>query len=195
MKVMPSLHIMRVTSLALFLVLNSLPAADFQTDVLPIFQNKCYKCHGNGETKGDMSLEPGQIRRFISKQGPIVPGDSNAQILRMIREEPGVEAMPRQGGPLNEKQIAVITQWVVEGAKLGKGTPYALTQKSVLLSGTWTNTEGKKIEADLLGVEDEKALLRIKGKVHQVPLKSLSEESQAKIKEAIEQPSQPKEEK
>ena len=143
-----------------------------------------------------MSLEPGAIRKFISKKGPIVPGDSNAQILRMIREEPGVKAMPRKGGPLSEGEIAIITQWVVEGAKLDKGTPYALTQKKVLASGTWTNSKGKEIEADLLGVESGKALLRIKDKMHQVPLASLSEESQTKIQDALKKsPQASKEEK
>jgi hypothetical protein len=142
-----------------------------------------------------MSLEPGSIRKFISKQGPIVPGDSNAQILRMLRQEKEVEAMPRQGGPLNERQIAIITQWVVEGAKLGKGTPYALTQKDALVSGTWTNSEGVEIEADLLGLENDKTLLRLKGKIHRVPLTSLSKDSQAKIQEALKKSAQPSEEK
>ena len=74
---------------------------------------------------------------------------------------------------------------MVEGAKLGKGVPYSDTQKDPLATGTWTNAKGQKIEAELLGVQNGKALLRIKGKVHQVPLTSLSEESQAKIKETL----------
>ena len=172
----------------LLLLLSSLSqAADFQSDVLPIFQLKCFKCHGNGETRGDMSLEPGKIRAFISQRGPIVPGDENAQILRMIRGESGVEEMPRQGGPLSETQIAIITQWVVEGAKLTKGVPYSVSQKEALVSGTWTNTKGKKIEADLLGVEGGNALLRVKGKIHKIPFKTLDDESQAKIKAALEE--------
>ena len=174
------------TVVSFFLFLSSISwGADFQSDVLPIFQSKCYKCHGNGETRGDTSLEPGSLRRFIGKNGPITPGDKDSLILKMIRGEQDVEEMPRQGGPLDEKQIAIITQWVVEGAKLGKGVPYAKTQTEPLATGTWTNAKGTEIVADLLGVESGKAFLRIKGKVHQVPLTSLSEESQAKIKAVL----------
>lgn len=192
---MPNSSLMRFGIFTLTLLANSLWAADFKTDVLPIFQSRCYKCHGNGKTRGDMSLEPGSIRKFISKRGPIAPGDPNAQILRMIREEEGVEAMPRQGGPLNKEQIAIITQWIVEGAKLGKGTPYALTQQEALVSGTWTNTKGIAIEADLLGVDGNNALLRMKGKIHRVPVDTLSAESQAKIRKFLKETPQSSEKK
>ena len=59
--------------------------------------------------------------------------------------------------------------------------------KKALVSRAWTNVKGKKIEADLLSVEGENALLRIKDKIHKVPLKTLSDESQAKIKAALEE--------
>lgn len=48
----------------------------------------------------------------------------------------------------------------------------------------WTNHEGKPITATLVGLEDGKALLKMEnGTVYKYPVKDLSAESQAKIKE------------
>ena len=180
--------LLRVNSIVRLFVtaclLGAVQAADFKTDVLPIFQGSCYKCHGNGRTRGDLSLEESKIGRHIGSSGPIRPRDEESKIIKLINGVDG-DRMPLKGRPLNEKEIAIITEWVKEGASLGKGTPYAVKNQEALMSGVWTNTEGKEIEADLLGVEGGKALLRIKGKVHRVPLEKLSEESRKKIEEAV----------
>jgi len=74
---------------------------------------------------------------------------------------------------------------VKEGAGLGKGVPFAVKNQKAIAEGVWTNTEGVKIEAELLGVEKEKALFRMKEKIHRVPLEKLSEESRAKVRAAV----------
>ena len=48
---------------------------------------------------------------------------------------------------------------------------------------SWTNQAGTKIEADLTGVEGDKALLRMNGKVFPVPIATLSPEDQAFIRD------------
>lgn len=168
----------------LIIVMPALHAADFRTDVLPIMKQNCYKCHGNGKTKGDLSLDVEEISKHIGSNKPIQPGNvKDSKIIKLINGVDG-DRMPLKGRHLTEEEIAIITEWVAEGAGLGKGTPYAVKNQKPLVSGVWTNTAGKEIEADLLGVEEGKALLRMKGKVHRVPLEKLSEESQKKIKEA-----------
>ena len=171
--------------LPLLLLLSGLVgAADFKSEVLPILQQNCYKCHGNGKTKGDLSLEADKINRHIGRSGPIKPGDTEeSKIIRLINGVDG-DRMPLKGRALGEEEIAIITAWVKEGARLGKGTSYAEQNKKALATGRWTNTAGVEIKADLLGVEDGQALLRMKGKVHRVPLDKLSEESRKRIAEA-----------
>lgn len=159
--------------------------ADFQTDVLPILKQNCYKCHGNGKTKGDLSLEVDDIGNHIGREKPISPGEvEKSRIIQLINGVDG-DRMPLKGRPLTELEIAKITEWVKEGAGLGKGTPFAENNKKALATGEWTNAEGRAIKADLLGVEEGKALLRVNEKVHRVPLEKLSEESQKRIKEAM----------
>lgn len=160
-------------------------AADFRTDVLPIFRHTCYKCHGNGKEKGDMSLDVDKISSHIGAGGPIKPGDvEGSKLIELITAETG-DFMPPKGRRLDEQEVAIITEWIREGASLGKGTPYVHVEESKVVSGTWTNTEGKEIVADLIGVEDGKALLRMKdGKIYRYPLEKLDEESRKRVEEA-----------
>jgi hypothetical protein len=175
--------------LRLFLFLSllggALQAADFKGDVLPLMRQHCYKCHGNGKTKGDLSLEVEDIGSHIGAKGPIRPGDGESKIIQLITEKVG-DRMPAKGPPLSEEEIAIITEWVKEGAGLGKGVPFAVKNQKAIAVGEWTNTEGVKIAAELLGVEKEKALFRMKEKIHRVPLEKLSEESRKKVREAVE---------
>jgi hypothetical protein len=171
--------------LVLFCAVGGAWAADFETDVLPILRQNCFKCHGNGKEKGDMSLDPEKIRAHIGSSGPIKPGDvAGSRIIELIAAETG-DFMPPEGRRLDGEEIAILTEWVREGAKLGKGRPYVKVDESKVVSGTWTNTEGKEIVADLIGVQDGKALLRLPGgKVYPYPLEKLSEESRKRVEAA-----------
>ena len=52
------------------------------------------------------------------------------------------------------------------------------------MPGTWTNTEGKAIVADLLKVEKGKAVLRLKnGKRYKYPLEKLNEKSRKRAED------------
>lgn len=48
---------------------------------------------------------------------------------------------------------------------------------------SWTNTKGKTIEAEFLGIEDGKVLIKRKGKTYKVPLDSLIEEDRTYAQE------------
>ncbi|MFC7336956.1 hypothetical protein ACFQY0_07185 [Haloferula chungangensis] len=50
---------------------------------------------------------------------------------------------------------------------------------------SWTNTEGRVIEADLIGVKGDKVVLSMKGKEYEIPLASLSEEDQTFAQEEV----------
>ncbi|HAT19528.1 MAG TPA: hypothetical protein DCS85_05165, partial [Verrucomicrobiales bacterium] len=52
------------------------------------------------------------------------------------------------------------------------------------LAGVWTNKSGKKIEATLLEVKGDKAVLRMaNGKTYSYPIASLDAESQKRVRE------------
>lgn len=158
---------------------------DFETEIMPIFQAKCYKCHGNGESKGDLTLDStGAVSRIIGSSRLIRPGDPEKSPLVIALNSDGEDRMPAKGGPLGKAQIALITQWVKEGASMRKGGAVVVEGGKKPLPGTWTNTEGKGIVADLLKVEKGKAFLRLKnGKIYEYPLEKLDEKSRKRAED------------
>ena len=162
-------------------------AVDFESEVLPILQAKCIKCHGDEKKKGDLSLEARDIGRVIGTSDLIRPGEPTKSPLIKALTSDEDDRMPPKGGPIGKAQIATLTQWVLEGASMRKGG--ALVDPGAgegpePLSGTWVNTEGKEIVADLLRVEKGKAVLRLKnGKLYEYPLEKLNAESRKKAED------------
>lgn len=165
-------------------------AVDFKTDILPIFESRCFRCHGNGESRGSLSLDPDDIKRHIRASGQIRPGQGDRSILveRLVTSRDN-DRMPRNGAPLAEAQIELIRQWINSGAKLEEGEgddakPAAAMTRPEPVKGSWTNREGKTIEATLVRVEGDNAVLVLaNGQSVPYPIANLSDESQAKVKE------------
>ena len=79
---------------------------------------------------------------------------------------------------------------IVEGARFrGDGGGDNETQPASALakkplSGSWTNKAGKAIKADLLRLEEDKAVLRLpNGRIYKYPLSDLSAESAEKARQ------------
>lgn len=102
------------------------PGADtvsYKEDVLPIFQARCARCHGaedeEGEVVAEVSLIVINYERLMmgSEFGPVITaGDAeDSWLLEMITE--GDMPPEGEGDKVPEEEIAVIRQWIVEGAK------------------------------------------------------------------------------
>ena len=102
---------------------SPLPAVvSYQTDVLPILQARCYRCHSaanynnaspNGSA-GALNMESfSELKGWTQPQGNGGP----SYIVGSIRQLPGYNAMPYDGkdGP-DACQIATIKAWVDAGA-------------------------------------------------------------------------------
>lgn len=93
------------------------PPLTFEQDIVPILEARCFKCHGAEVQKAGLDLR----RRFTIEKG----GDGGAAlVVGKPEESPLVEMIvsgempPKEEGRLDEKQIALITRWVKEGAAL-----------------------------------------------------------------------------
>ena len=92
----------------------------FANDILPIFQNRCAKCHGAPDEDGEPRLESGlnllEYEKVIagSEWGTVVEaGDpANSFLLDMIVDQ----TMPEEGDPVPEEEIALIRAWIEAGA-------------------------------------------------------------------------------
>ena len=88
---------------------------DFATQIAPILQQRCVTCHAPGNEKGDVSLA---TIADVKDQEYVVPGDPEASgLFDLITAADGESpAMPREGEPLSAEQVALIRQWIEEGA-------------------------------------------------------------------------------
>ncbi len=93
---------------------------DFEDEIVPIFEENCFDCHGEDKPKGQFRLDrlASLLRGGDSGEAAVVPGDPAASFLvKVIRhKEPELE-MPPKGDALAEADIALIEQWIKEGAK------------------------------------------------------------------------------
>jgi cytochrome c5 len=174
------------------LSLGASDAVEFKKDILPIIEESCYKCHGDGAKKAGVNLDASQIENAIGDT--IVPGDLEKSELYTSLLPGADEAMPPKGKApkVSDSDIAKIKEWILAGAPLegsgGSATAdaggSAFPARQAPLTDEFTNAEGVVITATLLRVDGETAILRMAGgKIYNYPIAKLSAESQAKVRE------------
>ena len=105
--------------------LKELPPAatrpiDFVKDVQPIFEGRCYDCHGAQKQEAGFRLDQ---RAGAMKGGEygeaILPGKSDQSliILALAGQSEMVARMPKKGDALSQEQIGILRAWIDQGAK------------------------------------------------------------------------------
>ncbi|WDE96885.1 PSD1 and planctomycete cytochrome C domain-containing protein [Lentisphaera profundi] len=119
----------------------SATAVDYEKDIKPIFEENCAKCHGEKKQKSDFRLDD---RESILKGGDwgepgAVPGHpEKSSIIEFISLDPDDDdIMPPKGDPLKKEQIALISEWIKEGAKMP-------AKKKVAAEKLWSLEKVKK---------------------------------------------------
>jgi hypothetical protein len=101
---------------------------DFAHQILPLLKARCSKCHTAGTYKGDLSMD---TRATLIKSKAIVPGDAaKSELIKRVSSSDPDERMPPKGEPLAAEQIALLTNWINEGAPWQDGFSFA-RQKTV----------------------------------------------------------------
>ena len=94
------------------------PSIAFDRDIRPILEGKCVSCHGGALQLSKLDLRTRETALSGGARGAVlVPG--NAERSRLYRMVAGLEqpAMPMQGTPLDGSQLALLKQWIDEGAR------------------------------------------------------------------------------
>ena len=93
----------------------------FAEDILPIFQQRCAKCHGaadeNGEVRTEVSLNLLEYEKVMagSEFGTVVEaGDPDGSFLMDMIV---AGDMPEEGDKVPEEEIALIRAWIEAGAQ------------------------------------------------------------------------------
>lgn len=103
---------------------------DFVRDVLPIFTEKCISCHGPDEQEGQLRLDAKAIVMKGGISGPsFVKGKGVQSLLykRLVSKD-NEERMPLDDDPLSEKDIALIQNWIDQGAVWPDGVGAKVTE-------------------------------------------------------------------
>lgn len=122
---MPTFSPRTIHFAALLLCTTAQAKIDFSRDVRPILNAHCTACHGGVKEAGEVSfiyrdraLGKGESGKFV-----IVPGkpDASEMIARITTTDPDdIMPKPEHGPPLQEKEIAILRQWITEGAEWGE---------------------------------------------------------------------------
>ena len=79
----------------------------YSGEVLPIFENRCYKCHADAFRQGNINLEGyDRVKLLVD----------NGRLLGAIKHQPGFTPMPQNEGMLPECDIYIIQSWIINGA-------------------------------------------------------------------------------
>src|SRR5687767_15957963 len=91
----------------------------FNRDIRPIFNHSCISCHGGVKQQGGVSFIYREQALGKGKSGrpTVVPGKPNASelIARVTSTDPETR-MPYRAAPLQPKQIALLKEWIRQGA-------------------------------------------------------------------------------
>ncbi len=94
---------------------------DYVQQIKPILAERCFGCHGALRQRSGLRLDAVQLLRAGGDQGAaVVPGKGSESLLvQAIRGDGDVLLMPPEdeGRPLDDKEIALITAWIDQGAK------------------------------------------------------------------------------
>jgi mono/diheme cytochrome c family protein len=92
---------------------------DFASQVKPILEASCVKCHARGKAKGGFSLEtrPSFLRGGDSGSA-VVPGRSReSYLVELVSGLDPDNVMPKKGSRLKPAQVSLLRAWIDQGAR------------------------------------------------------------------------------
>ena len=100
---------------------------DFASDIKPILEKNCTKCHANGKSKGGFSIDHVHSVEAGGDSGPaIIKGKGSASLLvnLLLSNDPD-ELMPAKGDRLLLTEVALLRAWIDQGLQWEKGFTFA----------------------------------------------------------------------
>jgi mono/diheme cytochrome c family protein len=90
---------------------------DFKTEIQPIFEASCIRCHGRGRVRGGLQIDS---RETLLKGGDsgaaVVPGHgADSLLLAVVSGVIPDEVMPKKGKKLTPEQCGVVRAWIDQG--------------------------------------------------------------------------------
>ncbi len=103
---------------------GKLPAAvtrkvDFKSDVQPILEASCVKCHGRGKAKGEWKLDTREAFLQPGESGPtvVLRDSAKSHLIHLVAGTDPDAVMPEKGKKLTPEQVGIFRAWVDQGLK------------------------------------------------------------------------------
>lgn len=117
---------------AVFFAVQDERPIDFSVQVKPILNKHCISCHGGVKAKGGLSFlfKEDAFAKAESGKSVIIPGDAEHSEFyqRLISDDPELR-MPYKKAALTKNEIAILKQWINEGAQWGEHWAYSLPDR------------------------------------------------------------------
>lgn len=94
-------------------------SVSYTKQIQPLLAKRCYACHGPDEAEGGLRLSDaeGAFAETDSGSHAILPGNvDDSLLLQRVSSEDPYERMPPEGDPLTTEEIALLRQWIADGA-------------------------------------------------------------------------------
>ena len=88
--------------------------------LIPLFEAKCTKCHGEKKDKGDLRLHTVEMIKASFEAEVVVPGNPDDSWLYdslITDDEDSIMPPPKEKNPMTKEEIEMIRKWIADGAK------------------------------------------------------------------------------
>ena len=115
------------TAAALLIPRAPAAAPNFARDIQPLLAAHCLKCHGPEKQKAGLRLDHRASALQGGDDGPVIAvGQSHASpLLQRVTSQDPDQIMPPEGSPLSPPEIALLRDWIDQGAPWPEGDPIA----------------------------------------------------------------------
>ena len=103
----------------LFVAAAAAAAVDFETEIKPVLSKRCLECHGPEKQKSSFRVDGRQALLAGGDSGKpaVVAGDpAKSHLMLVLRTNDPDISMPPKGDRLSAAQLALLEQWITEGA-------------------------------------------------------------------------------
>ena len=94
-----------------------LHTVDFKTEIKPIFEASCLRCHGRGRNKGGFQIDSRETLLKGGDSGPsVVLGHSaDSYLVALVAGVDPDAVMPKKGSKLTPEQVGALRAWIDQG--------------------------------------------------------------------------------
>ena len=134
------------------------------SDVIgPIFQSKCYSCHGSAKQKGKLRLDKPEFILKGGKDGAVLVANKpdKSELIKRISlpREDEHHMAPKEKPQLTEQEISLLKWWVDNGADFNKKVKEIQQPEKIksVLTALQNSSQVRKINTDVPSIPVEKA--------------------------------------